>query len=115
MLSLAVLIFDWHFIYSFSSYKKCIKEENENTRYFSGTIALHSSEVQFRLRQQDSTPPSRPTPSRSARPTSAPSSSSSDVSLVDIMAQLQRMDARLDTFSIELYQVNVRVGRIARR
>ena len=25
------------------------------------------------------------------------------------------MDARLDTLSIELYQVNVRVGRIARR
>ena len=31
------------------------------------------------------------------------------------MAQLQRMDARLDKFSIKLYQVNVRVGRIARR
>ena len=31
------------------------------------------------------------------------------------MAQLQRMDARLDTLSIELYQVNVRVSRIARR
>ena len=31
------------------------------------------------------------------------------------MAQLQRMDARLDTLSIELYQVNVRVGRIAWR
>ena len=31
------------------------------------------------------------------------------------MAQLQRMDARLDTLSMELYQVNVRVGRIARR
>ena len=31
------------------------------------------------------------------------------------MAQFQRMDARLDTLSIELYQVNVRVGRIARR
>ena len=30
------------------------------------------------------------------------------------MAQLQRMDARLDTQSIELYQVNIRVGRIAR-
>ena len=30
------------------------------------------------------------------------------------MAQLQRMDARLDTLSTELYQVNVRVGRIAR-
>ena len=31
------------------------------------------------------------------------------------MAQLQRMDACLDTLSTELYQVNVRVGRIARR
>ena len=31
------------------------------------------------------------------------------------MAQLQHMDARLDTLSIELYKVNVRVGRIARR
>ena len=31
------------------------------------------------------------------------------------MAQLQRINARLDTLSTELYQVNVRVGRIARR
>ena len=31
------------------------------------------------------------------------------------MAQLQHMDARLDTLSTELYQVNVCVGRIARR
>ena len=31
------------------------------------------------------------------------------------MAQLQLMDARLDTLSMELYQVNVHVGRIARR
>ena len=31
------------------------------------------------------------------------------------MAQLQRMDARLDTLSTELYQVNVHIGRIARR
>ena len=31
------------------------------------------------------------------------------------MAQLQRMDALLDTLSTELYQVNVRVGRIAQR
>ena len=30
------------------------------------------------------------------------------------MAQLQRIDARLDTLSMELYQVNVRVGCIAR-
>ena len=31
------------------------------------------------------------------------------------MAQLQCMDARLNTLSTKLYQVNVRVGRIARR
>ena len=31
------------------------------------------------------------------------------------MVQLQRIDARLDTLSMELYQVNVHVGRIARR
>ena len=31
------------------------------------------------------------------------------------MAQLQHMDAHLDTLSMELYQVNIRVGRIARR
>ena len=31
------------------------------------------------------------------------------------MAQLQRVDARLDTLSTEMYQVNVCVGRIARR
>ena len=37
-----------------------------------------------------------------------------DVTLGDIMTQLQRMDARLDTLSTELYQVNVRVGHIAR-
>ena len=30
------------------------------------------------------------------------------------MAQLQRIDARLDTLSTELYQVNAHVGRIAR-
>ena len=31
------------------------------------------------------------------------------------MVQLQHMDALLDTLSTELYQVNVCVGRIARR
>ena len=31
------------------------------------------------------------------------------------MAQLQRMDARLDTLADELCQVNTRVGHIARR
>ena len=29
--------------------------------------------------------------------------------------QLQRMDARLDTLSMELFEVNVHVGHIARR
>ena len=72
------------------------------------------SEAQFSSQQQDSTPPSQPTPSYSTRPTSAPSSSSSNLSFGDIMAQLQRMDDRLDTLSTELYQVNVHVGRIAR-
>ena len=31
------------------------------------------------------------------------------------MAQFQRMDARLDTLSIEMYQVNICVSHIARR
>ena len=31
------------------------------------------------------------------------------------MMQLQRMDTRLDRLSTEMYQVNVRVGRIARQ
>ena len=31
------------------------------------------------------------------------------------MAQLERMDARLDTLTTELYQVNTRVGHIAKR
>ena len=62
------------------------------------------SEAQFRSRQLDSTvPPSCSAPSKSAPSTSAPSSSSSDMSLGYVMAQLQRMDARLDTLSIELY------------
>ena len=47
--------------------------------------------------------------------TSAPSSSSGGVTLKAIMAQFQRMDARLDTLSDELCQVNTRISRIARR
>ena len=72
------------------------------------------SKTQFRSRQSDlAAPPSHLAPSRSAPSTSAPSSSLGDVTLGDIMAQLQCMDARLDTLSMELYQVNVRVSRIA--
>ena len=74
------------------------------------------SEVQFRSRQFGSTaPPTHSAPSRFAPSISAPSSSMGDVTLGDIMAQLQHMDAHLDTLSIELYQVNIRVSRNARR
>ena len=70
------------------------------------------SEAQFRSWQSDSAALSfRFAPSRFVPPAFAPSSG--DVSLGDVMAQLQGMDARLDTLSTELYQVNVRVGRIA--
>ena len=73
------------------------------------------SEAVFRSWQLDSiASPSRLAPSWSAPSTSAPSSSLSDVSPGDVMVQLQRMDVRLDTLSAELYQVNIRVGRIAR-
>ena len=73
------------------------------------------SEAQFRSRQTDSSAPSsRSAPSWSTPSASVPSSSG-DMSLGDVMAQVQRMNARLDTLSTELYQVNVRVGRIARR
>ena len=76
---------------------------------------IKCSEAQFQSRQTDSSPSTHPTPSRSTRSISAPTSSTSDVSLGDIMAQLQRMDAHLDTLSTELYKVKVHVGRIARR
>ena len=46
--------------------------------------------------------------------TSASSSFVGEVTLEAIMAQLVHMDARLDTLSDELCQVNTRVGRIAR-
>ena len=72
------------------------------------------SEAQFRSRQTDSAAPSScSVPSRSTPFASAPSIG--DVSLGDVMAQLQCMDVHLDTLSMKLYQVNVRVGRIARR
>ena len=75
--------------------------------------AVKCSEGQFRSRQSDSAAPSsHSAPSRSAPSASIPSSSG-NVTLEDIMAPLQRMDAHLDIFSTELYQVNVRISRIA--
>ena len=77
---------------------------------------IKCSEVQFRLRRSGSaTPASLSAPSRFALSTSVPFSSTSDVSLGDIMVQLQRMYARLDTLFTELYQVNICVSHIARR
>ena len=79
-----------------------------------GYATVKCSEAQFGSRQSDSVAPSsHSAPSRSAPSASVPSSLG-DVTLEDIMAPLQRMDAHLDIFSTELYQVNVRIGRIAR-
>ena len=65
---------------------------------------IKRSKAQFRSRQLDSAAPSsHSTLSCSVPSTSAPFSSSADVTLEDIMVQLQRMDARLDTLFIELY------------
>ena len=73
------------------------------------------SEAQFWSQQTDSSAPSsRSAPSRFTLSASAPSSLG-DVSLEDVIAQLQHMDARLGTLSMVLYQVNVHVGHIARR
>ena len=47
--------------------------------------------------------------------TSAPSFSAGGVMFEAIMAQLEHMDACLDTLTIELYQGNTRVSHIARR
>ena len=75
-------------------------------------VTVKRSEAQFRSWQTDSAAPSsRSAPSQSTPSAFAPSFSS-DMSLGDVMAQLQRMDAHLDTLSTELYQVNVRVGRV---
>ena len=78
--------------------------------------SVKRSKARFWSRQLDSAaPPSHSAPSRSAPSTSASSFTMGDVTLGDIMAQLHRKGACLDTFFIELYWVNVRIGRIARR
>ena len=74
-----------------------------------GTVK--SSEAQLRSRQSGSIATMTP----SAPSTSNPSSSVGGVTLVAIMAQLQHMDAPLDTLTDELCQVNTCVGHIARR
>ena len=68
------------------------------------TATVKRSKAQFRSRRSRSETPS----------TSAPSSFVRVVTLDAIMAQLQRMDVRLDTLTTGMYQVNTHVGRIAR-
>ena len=69
------------------------------------------SESQFHLRQSSTAAPPLPL----APYTSAPFTATGGVTLDAIMAQLQRMDAFLDTLSTKLYQVNTCVGHITRR
>ena len=74
------------------------------------TATVKRSEAQLHSRRSWMVaPPTSWTPS-----TFALSSFTSGVTLDAIMVQLQRMDARLDTLSNELCQVNTRVSRIAR-
>ena len=77
------------------------------------TVTVRQNEAQLQPKwphMETSSPIASTVPS-----TSAPSSSSGDVTLEAIMAQLQRMDAHLDTLTDELCQVNTHVGHIARR
>ena len=69
------------------------------------TATVKQSKAQFRSRRSRSETPS----------TSAPSSFVRVVTFDAIMAQLQRMDARLDTLNDKLCQLNTCVSRIARR
>ena len=76
-------------------------------------ISVRRSEAQLRPKWpwiEMATPPAFIAPS-----TFAPLSFAGGVTLEAIMAKLVRMDARLDTLSDELCQVNTRVSRIARR
>jgi len=73
---------------------------------------IRRSEAELRPKRPQTemvTPPAFSTPSSSAS-----SSSVGGVTFEAVMVQLQRMDARLDTFSDKLCQVNTSVSRIAR-
>ena len=76
--------------------------------------ARHSSDRGGRG-QRKATPPASIALSTFAPSTFAHLSFAGGVTLEAIMAKLVCMDARLDTLSDELCQVNTRVSRIARR
>ena len=79
--------------------------------YAIDAATVKRSKAQFRSRRFGTAAPPTPLASSSF----APSTSVGRVTLDVIMVQLQRMDVRLDTLSTKLYQVNTRVGRIAKR
>ena len=82
-------------------------------------VTVRRSEAQLRLKQpwiKTVTPPTPSALSSSSSSSSSFSSSflSSGVTLEVVMAQLERMDAHLNTLISELYKVNTCVSRIAR-
>ena len=85
--------------------------------YFSYMCAIDAATVKRSIAQLHSRQPRTETaaPPASTTPSTPAPSSASGVTLEAIMAQLVRMDARLDTLSDELCQVNTRVGHIIRR
>ena len=85
--------------------------------YFSYMCAIDAATVKRSIAQLHSRQPWTETaaPPASTTPSTPAPSSASGVTLEAIMAQLVRMDARLDTLSDELCQVNTRVGHIIRR
>ena len=77
-------------------------------------VTVRWSEAQLRLKQpwiKMTTPPAPSAPSSSSSFSS--SSLSGGVTLEVIMAQLERMDAHLNTLTFELYKVNTCVSCIA--
>ena len=75
--------------------------------------SIRWSKAQLRLKLPWTEMATAPAPSIPS--TSAPFSSSGGVTLEAVMVQLERIDACLDTLTIELYQVNTRVSRITWR
>ena len=84
--------------------------ESPHFSFICAIDAATFSGVLLQPQSQTVTPPASTAPS-----TTTPSSSVGGVTLEAIIAQLVRMDARLDTLTDELCQVNTYVGRITRQ
>ena len=89
-----------------------------DSAHFSIMSAISSASIRRSKAQLQSKRPwtETATPLASSTPsTSTLSASASGVTFKVVIVQLQCMNARLDTLTTELYQVNTRVSRIARR